>query len=306
MITPRAALAWIAIILSIVIGMTQIPIARSQTMLPPGTPATPNSVCGAEGVGLDPVSHAIVRRQTPGYRVDERGNWVECDRPCIPAAGQGEAFRTWSVGPHQCTTFDSYASDAGNRARDRVLRHGEFGYWQQWLGQMRGHLIEQCDDGRRSAVSVTCEPATHCDTSIRIERDGVAYSYDARPSERRVPLGATVDALSDDGRRWPVACVDGDLVAPTVLPPPPPAVRPSAPAAPAEPGCGPQTIRRGGQTAVYAGPRVAEGGSVVVRLGMRYVPVWCRAAGRMSLDPPALTRERAASAADAWRRAMPH
>ena len=108
-----------------------------------------------------------------------------------------------------------------------------------------------------------------------------------------------MNAVAADGARWPVTCKAGDLLAPQELP------RPAAPAAsrPAPvvlPGCGPQTLTRDGLTTVYSGPRVDEGRTVIVRLGMRYMPAWCRD-GRLSLDPPTVTPESAASSADAWR-----
>ena len=57
---------------------------------------TPGTACGAPGVGVLPAG-ARVARAEPGWRVDDRGRWVECDRPCIPPAGQhvcGQRGRT--------------------------------------------------------------------------------------------------------------------------------------------------------------------------------------------------------------------
>lgn len=267
---------------------------------------TPDTACGAPGVGIGAHGQTLEMAR-PGMRVDEGGRWVQCDRPCVPPSGATNALRTWSVGNNRCTSADRAATNTTHPARDQVLKHGAFGTWKQWMGPMRGQLVEWCDDGTRTVVAATCAPATQCDYAIRFDRavyEGGrqvrrTYIYDARPAAARVPIGATVDAVAADGARWPVTCKAGDLVAPQELPSP---VAPAAsrPAPVALPGCGPQTLTRGGLTTVYSGPRVDEGRTVIVRLGLRYMPAWCRD-GRLSLDPPTVTPETAASSAEAWR-----
>lgn len=190
--------------------------------------ATPGTACGAPGIGYSDVTHGMLARQHPnaaaGWRVDAGGRWTECDRPCLPA--QSEAFRTWSQGPHTCTTYNRYDSDGRSTARDRVLRHGELGRWEQWLGGMRGTLHERCEDGVRTRTLAACAPATHCDTRIEATRTGVAYAYDARPASARVPVGSSVDLRAADGSTWPATCAAGSWDVPSVRPAPP---RPAPP-----------------------------------------------------------------------------
>jgi hypothetical protein len=170
---------------------------------------TPGTACGAPGVGVLPAG-ARVARAEPGWRVDDRGRWVECDRPCIPPAGQHEAVRVWSEGPHTCTSLlRSSGQSSGHPSRDRVLRHGELGAWQQWTGAMRGRLVEQCEDGTRAVRQSTCAPATHCDTAWG-GSDGL--SYDGRQRGAAVPLGGYAQASAPDGRTRRIQCVAGAWV----------------------------------------------------------------------------------------------
>lgn len=215
-------------------------LVSAQMLMPPGTPATPGSACGAPGVGFDPVSRGVVAMTSPNYRVDERGNWAQCDRPCLADSKP----REWTVDGHACTTAPTRHGYSGvdDPRLDRALRHGTYGSWR--ANDQRGLLIEKCDDGERTVVYSSCS---------------------APPA--------------------PPASVAS---APAVVAPP----------APVDPGCGRQTLRRGGLTAVYPGPVLTEGASSTVRLGLRYVPVWCRD-GRLTFDAPVLTSEQAASAAKA-------
>ena len=113
-------------------------------------------------------------------------------------------------------------------------------------------------------------------------RRGVTYEINGRRNE--VPNGPDADAVSLDGRRWPVRCEAGDWVAPEVLPTvkPSPAVRPPPVALP---GCGPQTVSLGALATYYGGPRVPEGGSTTLRVGLRVVALYC-VDGKLQTERP--------------------
>lgn len=184
--------------------------------------ATPNTQCGSPGVGYSDVTHGMLARDNPnaaaGWRVDDAGKWVECNRPCPPV--QPEAFRTWSQGDAVCTTYHRYDSDGRSPARDRVLLHGQLGRWEQWLGAKRGVLHERCENGVRTQTLSTCAPATECDTKITATRNGKAYSYDARPESSRVPNGTSINLTAEDSSTWPATCTAGSWNVPNVLPKP--------------------------------------------------------------------------------------
>lgn len=194
-------------------------------------------------------------------RVGPDGYWRWCDLP-DPAAKPAPqpcigsySTRVWGTGAAQCTG-----------GPDRTIAHGQAELWQQWQGAMRGMLIEACTDGVRRVVASTCAAATECDTLREITRDGVTYRYDARPQHRRVPLGATVQAVAADGSTWPLQCIAGEW---HVGPAPRAAdVAASAAPAPRAGGCASQTwAARQGLRLVYwryAGPRVAVGDVVSI------------------------------------------
>jgi hypothetical protein len=163
---------------------------------------TPGTACGAPGVGVAHGGNYRVARHEPGWRVDDSGHWTECDRPCVPPGATASDYRTWSVGPHRCTT----RIRSGVGRRDETIRHGEATTWRQWTGSMRGELIERCDDGVRSVVAVTCAPARQCDTSW--SSDG--YTYDGRVAP--VALGEYAQALAADGTTRRLRCVAGSWV----------------------------------------------------------------------------------------------
>jgi hypothetical protein len=212
----HAARAALALILAALLS----PSAWAQSMMPPGTPATPGTACGAEGVGLDPLSRAVVRGAYPGQRVDERGNWVQCNRPCI---GDSKP-REWMANGNTCTTASARGySGVDDQRLNRVLLHGTYGVWRQGDGPTMGVLVERCDDGVRTVAHSSC---------VQVAAEPVAPASAAPPASAPTPVAA--------------------------------------------PGCGRATVRRDGLTAVYAGPRLPEGASAVVRLGARDVRVWCR------------------------------
>ncbi len=147
-------------------------------------------------------------------RIGEDGYWWTCPAPtietpvlpkhCIPE--QHEAFRTWTVGGHTCTTWRKYATSPRDPGRDRVILDGQTDMWTQWTGPMRGQLIERCVAGERKVVGATCKPVTHCDHKWSTSADGgkTVYVIDAR--SKPVPVGQTVQAVAADGKSIPVRC----------------------------------------------------------------------------------------------------
>lgn len=162
---------------------------------------TPGTGCGAPGVGFPAGGGRRLARHAPGWRVDDGGRWVECDRPCVPAGATASDYRTWSAGAHQCST----RIRAGVGRRDEVILHGQATTWRQWTGPMRGTLIERCDDGVRSVVATTCAPAVACDTYWGAD-DGFAYDGRTAP----VPVGQYAHARrASDGESRRIKCVAG-------------------------------------------------------------------------------------------------
>jgi hypothetical protein len=320
----RQSLIWIAVVLLILWAMTLIPV-RAQPMPAASAASTPAltradvtpTACGEGGIGEiysgDRAGQIERRAGKHGQRVNASGFWEagctppaavapRAPAPCIPVE-YGKP-RTWTAGGYTCTTAPARPGYSGvdDPRLDQVLIHGAYGVWRQTEGGMRGLLVEQCDDGRRAQRVATCQPATHCDTQITVDRDGVSYTYDGRPAGAGVPAGGRVDAVAADGRRWPVACVDGDWRPALALAPPVPAL-PAAASRPPLSGCGPQTVVLNGRISGYGGPRVEAGTGVVVWFGMRAVGLVCTSSGKLA--PPSASPAGAASAADAWRRAMP-
>ena len=185
------------------------PVAPASAAASAPVELTPNTACGAPGTGID--FDGVRRTKTQAMRrVDDSGKWIECDRPCYPLVA--EAFRTWSEGDQVCTTFDRYASGANDPRRDRVLRHGELGVWEQWLGPKRGRLHERCDDGKRIVSLSTCAPAKDC--SARFAYQGFVYDGRRQP----VPLGRFAMAVSEYGEKLRIQCADGRFeIAPQCL-----------------------------------------------------------------------------------------
>lgn len=255
---------------------------------------TPSRACGQGGTGYM-AGRGIVDllpEEAGRWKTDSAGAWVECSA-CLPAAQQ--AFRAWSSGPSSCTTARTHDSDPNSRARDRVLGHGESYVWSQWIGAMRGQLIEACHDGRRTVVAATCRPATGCDHNIEAWRGNVRadgrqtlYSYQAAGAGREVPNGATVTLRGDDGSTWPATCDAGEWSVPNVLPPKQP--EPTPPRVKLT-GCASQTFSaRIGLQALsywrYSGGRVPTGTAVDVTStsGAEARQAVCGPNGRLTLQ----------------------
>lgn len=233
---------------------------------------TPNRACGTGGTGYMAGRGIVDLRPDEAGRLktDSAGAWVACSA-CLPAESQ--AFRAWSSGPHSCTTARRYDSDPNSRARDRVLGHGESYVWSQWIGAMRGQLIEACHDGRRTVVAASCQPATGCDHNVEAWRgplraDGqqTRYTYQGAGEGRAVPNGVTVALQGDDGTTWPATCDAGEWSVPNALPPKQP--EPTPPRVKLT-GCASQIFSaRIGLQALsywrYAGPRVGVGDVVSI------------------------------------------
>jgi hypothetical protein len=155
-------------------------------------------------------------------RIRADGYWWTCPVPeyipppklpadCVP---KDQGFRTWTVGPHTCTTARRNASSPTDPGRDRLIRHNRTDIWTQWTGSMRGQLIERCSDGVRTVTGSTCEPVAYCDSRFSTSNDGgkTIYVYDARPSDKRVPVGSVVEAVTADGKSMKIKCAAGDFV----------------------------------------------------------------------------------------------
>lgn len=181
---------------------------------------TRGTECGAPGVGrkwAGPNAEQIERHPArPGYQVNSDGYWsVGCKPPApppppAPCAGSGKAAE-WTAGEHTCTTARPRTTP--NSGLQQTLQSGGYQVLQQWIGPMRGVLIERCVDGVRSTVSATCAPVTHCDTgwSHRSGIPQVTYSYDARPQANRIPIGGYAMAMGSDGSQLRVQCVAGEI-----------------------------------------------------------------------------------------------
>lgn len=261
-------------LLCVVAFFALVSAASAQDQPVPTPAVTPGTACGERGIGRDPRTYEVLEIERAGLRVGTDGVWTACDRPCtdIPAVVE------WTVGSHRCVATD-------NPWAGRALLHGQDGYWQQWLGTMRGHTIERCIDGVRTVLGAVCAPATHCDSRIEFERDGRRYVYDGVPAAARVPAGLTVQAVAADGRMWPLFCVAGEWTFPLVLPPSP------APSAPRRLVCGPQAFRAistdtGASDWRYEGPAVASGAvvAVVSADGLRAGRATCLVNGRFALQ----------------------
>lgn len=181
--------------------------------------------CGVGGEAKSADGRLVVKTdqeaKDQNARIGEDGYWWTCPAPlyvppvlprhCIPE--QHEAFRTWTVGEHTCTTWRKYATSPRDPGRDRVILEGQTDLWTQWTGPMRGQLIERCVAGERKVVGATCKPVTHCDSKWSTSSDGgrTVYVYDARP--KPVPVGQTVQAVAADGKTLDVKCTVNGFVA---------------------------------------------------------------------------------------------
>ncbi len=175
--------------------------------------------CGVGGEAKSADGRLVVKTDQQAKdqqaRIGEDGYWWTCPTPryvppvlpkhCIPE--KHEAFRTWEVDGHKCTTYRKYATSPTDPARDRVIRENETDLWTQWTGPMRGQLIERCVAGERKVVGATCRPVTHCDSRWSTSADGgkTVYVIDAR-GPAKVLVGQTVQAVAADGKSIPVRC----------------------------------------------------------------------------------------------------
>lgn len=178
--------------------------------------------CGGEAgtarrVGVDgPVTLTADQTTNPPIYIGPDGYWTRCPTPAPPpkpqaCSGDGQPA-TWTVGDHTCTTARPRHAES-NSARRQGLQHGRLQTLQQWLGPMRGTIIERCTDGVRSVVSATCNPATECDTGWSKSDGGVTYTINARPAANRIPLGGYAQATGSDGSTLRVQCRAGEIVA---------------------------------------------------------------------------------------------
>lgn len=217
--TAIAILVTIVIVLLLTMA-TIAPRVQAQPATVESAPAiTYNSACGSSGYGKQWVAangraadelHA--REGEPGKHVNADGYWATCAMPLPPKPPRNcraaAPSASWSQDGNTCAT----------NTKRRMLDHGQHALYLRQHGPTRGQMLEQCIDGERVQRYTECRPATHCSTRIEAWRGGVVYVYDARRKDANVPIGTTVDALSSDGRRWPVSCVTGDWVVPAVLP----------------------------------------------------------------------------------------
>lgn len=253
--------------------------------------ATPDTACGAPGIGRDPLTQAMVEypQGLAGNRVGPDSVWRACEQPC----GGDQKPRTWKVGPYSCTS-DVGASDPRDPSRVQGAAYGQRTGVQQWTGPARGQLTLECRDSGLVEVAATCAPAVDCRAEIVLERGGVRYALDTRG----VPLliGRTALARSADGRSWPVMCADGTLVE---VPQPPAVVTPPTrpPVAPVI-GCGARptvfTAVVGGRSRLYryTGPGVQAGAIVTaqgIAAGDAAIQARCRTDGRFEPAPSGVT-----------------
>lgn len=179
------------------------------------------TACGEGGVGEVYAGanrgRIEARDATPGYRVNEQGFWeVGCKPPPPPpppaaCPGSGRPVE-WTVGEHTCTTARPHVAPPAS-ALQQGIQSGRIQVLRQWIGPMRGTLIERCADGVRSTVSATCAPVVACDTgwSKRSGSPEVTYTYDARPESARIPVGSYATATGSDGSTLRVQCVAGEI-----------------------------------------------------------------------------------------------
>lgn len=174
--------------------------------------------CGVGGtarnVNGEPVTKTDAEAAEQRARIGPDGYWWTCPAPgvvepplpkhCIPK--KIEAFRTWEVDGHKCSSWRKNDASPTSPARDRVIRENETEIWFQRTGTMRGHLIERCVAGERKVVGATCRPTTHCDYKWSTSADGgkTVYVIDARP--KPIPIGQTVQAVAANGKSITVKC----------------------------------------------------------------------------------------------------
>lgn len=182
----------------------------SATAQIPTSQITLNSECGAKGIGMRKTDNVVVESLQQNERVNAQGYWEKCNvqpAPSTRACGGDQRFVEWTVGANSCTTYDKYASVATDPKRFQGLFHGQGKVYSQWQGPMRGDIALKCNDGKVETVMATCAPATGCEALYQVQVKKVWYSYDSRATP--VLNGSTVQAVSADGKKIPVKCVNG-------------------------------------------------------------------------------------------------
>lgn len=256
--------------------------------------ATPNTVCGAVGVGRVP-GEGLSRKEEEGWRVNANGDWEKCDQPCTPAVAGAQ--RVWKSDTAVCVSQVP--------AADRTIQHGRVALWAQIHGANRGKLLERCDNGSRTTEILECAPATQCETPVSAKRNGVTYTDPRRPF-KAVPNGESILLQAADGRTWPASCVKGAWSVPSVLPRPPvtPPSRPE-PVVGCRPGVWTAVVNGRVRQFAYQGPVVGPNQLVVAEglQGAANETFMCD--GKKFVLPPAPAKPAASSAesaADEWKR----
>ena len=151
-----------------------------------------------------------------GWRVDDAGKWVECNRPC-PLCSLGPSEPGVKAMPFALpTTAMTLTGDRRPVTECCCTDSWEVG---RWLGAKRGVLHERCENGVRTQTLSTCAPATECDTKITATRNGKAQLRCA-PESSRVPNGTSINLTAEDSSTWPATCTAGSWNVPNVLPKP--------------------------------------------------------------------------------------
>lgn len=183
-----------------------------QTLMPMGTMLTPNTKCGAEGVGRT-ISGGIVRMALPGNKVNENGMWVSCDRTC----GGDQKFVEWSEGGNKCTSAVPEASGPTHHARFQGILHQQYADYVDFSGRYNGMVRLRCEDGAiRKEIEVcrdTLLGGCNEDVAIAEARPGGSkrwYYYNA--SRTPVSNGAVVKAVAERGQTMDLVCREGRLV----------------------------------------------------------------------------------------------
>lgn len=187
----------------------------SQTQMPMGTMVTPNTECGADGVGRT-ASGNIVRMALPGNRVNEQGNWIACDRPCI-GNNQYQKFLEWSESGNKCTSAVPEASSGLHHSRFQGVLHQQYADYVDFSGRYNGMLRLRCDDGAmRKEIEVcrdTLMGGCNEDVAVAESRPGGSkrwYYYNA--SRTPVNNGGVVKAVAENGRTMDLVCREGRLI----------------------------------------------------------------------------------------------
>lgn len=184
----------------------------SQTLMPADSMMTPNTECGALGVGRMPNGN-IIKMALPGNRVNEQGTWVSCDRAC----GGDQKFVEWSEGANKCTSAVPEASGPTHHARFQGIPHRRYADYVDFLGRYNGMVRLRCEDGILKREIEVCRDTLmggcNEDTAVAEVRPGGSkrwYYYNA--SRTPVGNGGVVKAVAEGGRTMDLVCREGRLV----------------------------------------------------------------------------------------------